>query len=196
MRKLIVILPVLALLAFSNAYSQAVSAAPSQGGKALLFEFSGLSNLGANAYEGGIGGKYFLSDQTALRVMLLFGMSNHNNASGNGTKDDSVQFGLSAGLEYHFPISTSVSPYVGGGIYAASGDIKNSNFHGVTKGTYTTLGVGVAAGVEYFFNKNISLAGEYQFGLSATNSTGTGVPSQQDLTLGFQTADLTLGVYF
>jgi len=195
MRRLIILLPVSMLLMFANGQSQTTNF-PSVDNKAVLFDFSGLSNLGANNYEGGIGGKYFLTDQMALRVMLLFDLYNHTNASGSGTKDDSVQFGLMAALEYHFPISTSVSPYVGGGLFAMSGDIKSSSPYGEVKGSTTTLGVGAIAGFEYFFNKNISLAAEYQFGLSATNSTGTGVPSEQELDLGFQTANLTLGVYF
>ena len=40
--------------------------------KALLFEFSGLDNLGANSYNGGIGGKYFIDNRMAIRGSLQF----------------------------------------------------------------------------------------------------------------------------
>ena len=188
MQRLIILLPVLILLTFSNVQSQTTDA-PSNGSKALLFDFAGLSNLGANAYNGGIGGKYFLSDQTALRAMLLFGLDNRSLA---GAKNDDVQFGLSAGLEYHLPISTHVSPYVGGLLTAKTEDTK------MTGATSTSTSVGAAgiAGVEYFFNKTISLAAEYQFGLTATNTTQSPGDTQQELQVGFQTANLALGVYF
>lgn len=188
MRRLIILLSVLTLLAFSNAQSQTMDST-SGGSKALLFDFAGLSNLGANAYNGGIGGKYFFSDQTALRAMLLFGLDNRTFA---GAKNDDIQFGLSAGLECHLPISTHASPYVGGILTAKTEDTK------MTGATSTSTSVGVAgiAGVEYFFNKNISLAAEYQFGLTATNTTQSPGSTQQELEIGFQTANLTLGVYF
>ncbi len=188
MQRLIILVFTLTLLAFPIARSQ-TTVVPSKGSKALLFDFAGLSNLGANAYNGGIGGKYFLSDQTALRAMLLFGLDNRSLA---GAKNDNIQFGLSAGLEYHLPISTNASPYVGGMVTAKSEDTK------ITGATSTSTSAGVAgiAGVEYFFNKNISLSAEYQFGLTAMNTTQSPGSTQQELEIGFQTANLTLGVYF
>jgi len=188
MRRLIILLPVLIFLAFADAQSQTTNV-PSNGSKALLFDFAGLSDLGANAYNGGIGGKYFLSDQMALRAMLLFGLDNRTFA---GAKNDDIQFGLSAGLECHLPISAHVSPYLGGMLIAKTEDTKMT---GATS-TSTSVEVGGIAGVEYFFSKNISLAAEYQFGLTATNTTQSPGSTKQELQIGFQTADLTLGVYF
>ncbi|MGO9482613.1 MAG: outer membrane beta-barrel protein [Candidatus Kryptoniota bacterium] len=188
MRKLIILLPVLTSLAFSNAQSQTTDST-SVGSKALLFDFAGLGNLGANAYNGGIGGKYFFSDQTALRAMLLFALDNRTFA---GAKNDEIQFGLGAGLECHLPVSTHVSPYVGCLLTATSEDTRMT---GATS-TATSVGAAAVAGVEYFFNKNISLSAEYQFGLTATNTTQSPGSTQQELEIGFQTANLTLGVYF
>ena len=40
--------------------------------KALLFEFSGFDNLSANSFNGGIGGKYFIKSNMAIRGGLQF----------------------------------------------------------------------------------------------------------------------------
>jgi opacity protein-like surface antigen len=92
--------------------------------KAVLFEFSGLATLGAGAFNGGFGAKYFLTDVLALRGSLQFSTASQTitpatpPGSGQVETDGSssaTQFGLSAAAEYHL-LKTRVSPYVGGGI--------------------------------------------------------------------------------
>ncbi|MFZ1082168.1 MAG: outer membrane beta-barrel protein, partial [Candidatus Kryptoniota bacterium] len=141
MRRLIILLSVFTLLAFSGVQAQSVKSdsagckssccepshlgggfkmlAPSEGSKAFLFDFSGLSDLGANAYMGGIGGKYFLSNQVAVRAMLEFGLhdSTAKETEGANYTVDETMFGIEGAIEYHLPISSRVSPYVGGGVY-------------------------------------------------------------------------------
>lgn len=174
----------------------------SAGDKALLFNFSGLSTLNLGAYQGGIGGKYFLSDGMALRGMLLFGMDNNTTKGTAGftdATDNTLSFGIGGGLEYHLPVSSSVSPYLGGVLQfiTSSNTVTPSVFTGgtatSTKTSQTNFGIGGVAGVEYFFNKNISLSAEYQFGISFANQTN---PDMNTLQLGFQTAGLTFAVYF
>lgn len=174
----------------------------SQGNKAVLFNFSGLSNLGLGAYDGGIGGKYYISDGLAVRGMLNLLVNNQTTkgaANFTDATDNTFGFGLGAGLEYHLPLASKVSPYFGGvlSFMTTAETITPSVFTGTvatsTKTTSTGFGLGALMGVEYFFNQNISLAAEYQFGLLYDSRTN---PSTDEMTVGFQTAGLTLAVYF
>ncbi len=174
----------------------------SAGDKALLFNFSGLGTLNLGEYQGGIGGKYFLSNGMAVRGMLLLGVNNTTNKGSAGftdATDNIFSFGLGAGLEYHLPIASSVSPYLGGALTFTTSSEKYtpSVFTGGTattaKTSATSFGIGAIGGVEYFFNQNISLSAEYQFGLSVVSKTN---PDVSQMMLGFQTAGLTFAVYF
>lgn len=174
----------------------------SAGDKAVLFNFTGLSTVNLGAYQGGIGGKYFLSDGVALRGMFLFGMDNKTTKGAAGFTDETdntMSFGIGGGLEYHLPLASRVSPYFGGqlSVSTSSETYTPSVFTGGTassvKSTSTSFGFGAIAGVEYFFNQNISLAAEYQLGV-AFNSFSN--PNSSELKLGFQTAGLTFAVYF
>jgi opacity protein-like surface antigen len=174
----------------------------SAGDKALLFNFSGLGTLNLGEYQGGVGGKYFLSDGMAVRGMLLLGVNNITNKGSAGftdATDNTFSFGLGGGLEYHLPLASSVSPYLGGAISFTTSSEKYtpSVFTGGTattsKTSATSFGIGAIGGVEYFFNQNISLSAEYQFGLSVVSKTN---PDVSQMMLGFQTAGLTFAVYF
>ncbi len=195
------VLAIVLCLAIPSANAQPSNAA-SAGNKALLFNFSGLGTLNLGEYQGGIGGKYFLSNGTAVRGMLLFGIDNQTNKGAAGftdATDNKFSFGLGGGLEYHMPLASSVSPYLGGGLFftTSSETYTPSVFVGgtatSTKTSQTAFGLGAIGGVEYFFNSNISLSAEYQFGVTFTNQTN---PDVSNFQLGFQTAGLTFAVYF
>ena len=64
-----------AAMAVSSATAQDFATSIGQGSKAILFTFNGLSALGAGSYNGGIGGKFFLSPALALRAGLQFANS-------------------------------------------------------------------------------------------------------------------------
>ncbi|MGB7568212.1 MAG: outer membrane beta-barrel protein [Chitinivibrionales bacterium] len=92
--------------------------------KAVLFSFDGLSTLRANAFDGGFGAKYFLTDVLALRGSLQFSTASQTitpaTPPGPGQvetdgSNSATQLGLSVAAEYHL-LKTRVSPYVGGGI--------------------------------------------------------------------------------
>ena len=92
------------------------------GSKAVLFSFSGLSNLGANNFEGGAGMKYFLTSPMALRGALMVNASGSTIPANPNTGEvgidgstSSTTFGIEAALEYHLT-TTRVTPYFGGGI--------------------------------------------------------------------------------
>lgn len=191
MRRIIFFLFTVTLLGIVSARAQSLTLA-ARGDKAFLFDFAGFD---LNGYMGGIGGKYFLLDQLAFRGMLQFGIDNHTMNTNPETTDNTIGFGIGAALEYHLPLSSSVSPYLGGGL-SFTMTTNKQNQYAETKTTDLGFGVGVLAGVEYFFNQNLSLAGEYQFGFSASSTKETGLVNRSTLQLGFQSAGLTLAVYF
>ncbi len=194
MHRSIILLSLLTLFAVSGVVSQTLKP-PSGGNKALLFNFVGLSTISLDAYQGGIGGKYFLSDALALRAMLQLSVNDQTAKTTPQETNNTLGFGIGGALEYHLPLSSSVSPYLGGGLSVSMATNKQ-NQYAETKTTDLAIGVGVLAGVEYFFNQNLSLAGEYQFGFSASSTTQTGSADRSTLQLGFQTAGLTLAAYF
>lgn len=193
MRKTIIVLLVITFSTALTSRAQTLNVAQ-QGDKAVLFNFVGLSNLGLNGYNGGIGGKYFISDGMAVRGMLLLGIDNSTTNSTPQFSTDRLDFGIQGGLEYHLPLASRISPYVGG-ILSFESNATTTN-PGANKNSSTSFRLGAIGGIEYFFNSNISLSAEYQFGFTSTNNTTSGAPGNDQFQLGFQTAGLTLAAYF
>lgn len=153
------------------------------GSKAVLFTFNGLSNLGAGAYNGGIGAKYFLSNPMAIRAALQFATVHAGvpAASDSGT-DGSVsvtQLGISGGVEYHLSMNR-LSPFVGAILGFSTASTKSVSSTNSPKDTVITIknnengemkypaGTGInlnaIGGAEFFITKELSLSAEYQFG--------------------------------
>lgn len=96
--------------------------APYSGWTALLFSFDGLSFIRAGNFDGGIGGKIYVSYDLAFRGVLRFttasGTTPANPPAGQTGTDGEVsatQFGVSAAVEYHVR-KGHVSPYAGVGV--------------------------------------------------------------------------------
>jgi len=162
-----------------------VTPANGAGSKAVLFTFSGLSFLGAGAFNGGIGAKYYLTDPIALRASLQFLTASATilpSAAGQSNGSSSAtRFGLTAAAEYHF-LKTRVSPYAGAGLnfaltstnhiapYTTTSKVTTKNlrtgetFNGTTYVGGYTFGINGLGGIEFFITKDISLAAEYQLG--------------------------------
>ncbi len=181
------------VLMFSVSAAQETSIAPSA--KALLFSFSGLANLGANEFQGGIGGKYFLSNDMALRGSLQIASASQtvpaNPPAGLPGQDGStsaLQLGLSGILEYHLTTKSRVSPYIGGGIGVSytttesknavvggglqttvKNDAAGENIGGMNFAAGFAFSIGAVAGVEFFATKELSISAEYMLGFE-TNS--------------------------
>jgi opacity protein-like surface antigen len=178
-------IPIISIILLSLATVSAAQDHPQffrKGSKALLFEFSGLSELGANAFNGGIGGKYFLDNKMAIRGGLQYMNLNEdipNQGSGgiDGTRQAN-RFGLSAAVEIHFDTSR-VNPYFGGGasfsITSTESRTAADNFlnqiiikndqngeFGYYGGSQFSLFA--MLGIEVFILDNLSLAAEYRFG--------------------------------
>jgi len=182
MRYLTLILIVFSLLA-SPLFAQQNKPFFEKGSKAVLFEFQGFDNLGANSFNGGIGGKYFIQPKLAIRGGVQFASISEDipfqGTNGIDGEASATQFGIFGAVEYHLD-TARVSPYLGGGLgvsftstesKSAEADpvdqvtIKNNRngqfgYFGGTE--FTLFGI---AGVEIFIIKNLSLAAEYRLGL-------------------------------
>jgi hypothetical protein len=161
------------------------------GSKALLFTFSGLSNLGAAAFNGGVGCKFFFAEQMAIRGNLIFTTSHESlpfsgTTAGTDGSRSGTEFGIGAALEY-FLAKARLSPFVGGGFglgfasttqksaYATGGTqttIENAAtaVNGITYTPGTKFNINGLGGAEFFFTKEISLALEYQLGYFLTSA--------------------------
>lgn len=183
---------------------------------------SGLSNLGIGLYQGGIGIKHWRSNDVAWKARVGFGLTDtFYPAQFQGMTDAKIKqanFSLSLGSEFHFAQTSKFSPYFYTGVgvstsvttYYYSVNITNPSPGTITKKrtTTTSLGLDGAIGLEYLFNKHLSLATEYQVSLSYqfyrekwTVSPGSGPthPITHDsdtFNIGTRTSSLILTVYF
>jgi outer membrane protein W len=185
------------------------------GDEALLFSFSGLSNLGVGNYGGGIGAKYYFQDDMAFRGSLGFnwsGSTQKDNAASNPGPDDkttNMSFSLMPGIQSNIATNGSVVAYVGAsaGFWWSSSTRENAGHVSGTKtvNTSTSFGIGGFAGFEWFAWDNISLGGEYNLmlniGSSSNEVTSGGTTTKTDgpstMGLGFGSSGaLTAAVYF
>ncbi len=171
----------LILLIVQTAFTQEKKYVTSKGATALLFTFNGLNNLNLLNYRNGIGIKYFLQPNLALRIGIQFrGLSEttpanpDTNQYGVDGEYSSNTFGLSGAMEWHLK-NQRISPFVGGGLnfFLTSSEEKElvvwykSNPGLITRTTTKTsggisYGVFALAGVEVFITRSVSLTGEYQ----------------------------------
>lgn len=210
---------VLTILVLSSGFANADDGKPmtASGNRAILFSFSGLSTMGANGLFGvgspysitlpeganvnpssfynsvvpGIGMRWYLANNMALRGGIGFGTFSQTKKSSTTGNSDETQsgllFGIQALAEWHMTPIGGVSPYFGGGINVAlsSATIKPSEPSGTTAefdASGTQFGIAGVAGFEWFFTNAMSLGGEYQLGLGLTSGSETikasGVPDQ------------------
>lgn len=169
--------------------------------KALSFGFNG---------SGVIGGKAWISDQSAL-TLSLGGTTNSSRVEAADTSsldDEYTQFSLSVtvGLERHFDLGLGFSPYVTGGVSAGYG--RSVSRSGTTTYSYefksnsTDLGLRAGVGVEYWLVPRVSLAGQqllsagYSFGSRTNGSAGALRQDTGAFSMGLGTSSLILSVYF
>jgi opacity protein-like surface antigen len=192
MKKIVVVVAALSLLA---AVTQAQDVVPnvSGGSKALLFSFNGLAYLGAGDFEGGLGAKYFLSSDLAVRAGLSFGTASQTiptnptpPSTGTDGSRSATMFGVAAGVEFH-PGKGRVSPYFGAAAQFSTTSteyksaevgnppnpqtsVKNrttgETINGTTYNGRTDISVYGIAGVEFFLYKELSIAAEYRLGFT------------------------------
>jgi hypothetical protein len=195
MKRLVSLLLVLFLIA---GVTYAGDALTSKGDKALLFQFSGLSNLGATAYGSatknipiqdytynftmyGLGMKYYFADDFAGTGALLFGMNSTTTkaavAGDADTKDSKMGFGLDLGLKSNMMKSGPFVAFIGGGInFVFFSGTYEPQAYDPTKndkyeGSAIDFGLNGLVGFEYFIYDRISLGAEYRLGF--TTSSGS-----------------------
>jgi opacity protein-like surface antigen len=194
---------------------QAAEINTTAGSKALLFGFNGLANLGLNAYNGGFGARYYISDGMAVRPGVTLGYSSATTKGGTGFSDlvsSNSNLGLNVVVEKHLQGPKSISPYVGGGL----GFSLNSNttefslpvvpdvgdlLKQTTSGTDFRLFLVV--GFEWGLTESLTLGGEYSaglgFGSSSRESERQSEPTVKDneisnMSLGLGVASVFLAV--
>ncbi|MCK5087685.1 MAG: outer membrane beta-barrel protein [Melioribacteraceae bacterium] len=197
------------------------------GSTALVFTYTPFqSNLGAlpatsvpiydgnDLYEmtlGGIGLKYFLSNQISLVASLAFGSESfEQEIATNETEETSGSFfGIAVDVNYHLPNLYSISTYFGANINIGSLSADETHTLGtsVTKSEYSSssFGFGLNIGFDWFFTSGMSLGGKYTFGYrsfsepemtysSGTSSTTEKGPSSSAFGVGVGT--IVLSVHF
>lgn len=183
--------------------------------RAIAFTLNQLSLDGLN---GGVGGRFFIGPQTALRVGANLHIESTEDIA-EGTSDfgrSAFGTGVSFLAEWHSATYRRVSPYMGAGFGVdfsafsttrdfAAGAITQERF----KGTGLDFSVDVALGVEVFLGRSVSLAGEHLIGAdivltdterrqSFRDDTPTQVDTQEGRSFNFGTGTsrLMLSVYF
>ena len=193
MKKLLAIVGILVVMT-ALTYGQEFVSSQAPGAKALLFQFQGLDNLNANAYAGGLGMKFFLSEYLALRTVVNINYDTYSepyydraNPTQTGTDYESNSFGIGVGaaIEYHLT-KGRLTPYIGAGVqfYTLSTEELEAVPSGTTQpkvengymdpatgdivpNASTSIGVVLLIGGEYYITNGLSLSAEYQIGLKA-----------------------------
>ena len=167
------------------------------GASNLMFTFGGLSSLAAGPIitatgggtgnagiqVAGVGYRYFLANELALRGTLGLVMSSTTAKSSSTGFSDHTSSGtgvmIGAAVEKHMAAASSVSAHMGALVGFLLGSSKDTPSHASGQSdastTYkgTDLSLAVYAGAEWFFNSAMSLGAEYQFGFVTSSSTST-----------------------
>ncbi|MFH1197729.1 MAG: outer membrane beta-barrel protein [bacterium] len=162
---------------------------PAPSGRANLFDLTYYSDgYSVQFYDvqlGGVGFKYFVTDQISLTGSFCFG-SNTNDwedtfessgtwGSHDQTYTDEITmtvFGFSLDADYHLRHLYNISPYLGLNINYASAsaegsytdDVDDPPFERKLDFSGSSFGIGFNIGFEWFFTEGLSLGGKYMLG--------------------------------
>jgi hypothetical protein len=139
------------------------------------------TTTGGNTVMPGVGAKFFVSDNTALRVALAFRLYEDgkedvgNSTIGGPGKSQRNTTGINFGGEYHFRPLYSTSPYLGALVSFVTDNFKRTytpagGSQSVTNLKSTSFGVGAVVGFNWFFTRGLALGGEYTLGFTSTSS--------------------------
>jgi hypothetical protein len=160
------------------------------GSAAFLFTISGLGTFGIGApaigmnagVQSGVGMKYFVSDDLALRILLALATTSQDSTI--STQESSqTNYGVGVGIEYHFRPLYSTTPYVGAVVGFAGTSNKSTNDGVTTTVSGTQFSIAAIAGFDWFFTRGIAAGAEMGLGF-ATNSGSTEVGSSSTDTNG------------
>jgi len=181
-----------------------------KGKRSLLFNFNGL-NL--TAYQGGFGFKIWTSENTAFVHVLKIGVFKDKRGKTeytNGRDFLRNNIGVELGMEKHFYTSKHFSPYWGiylgvDYFYERTKFIPSSSSGGnesIRKNRSFQISPMISIGAEYFLNKRISLAAQYNliasYAFIKDKTISNDTERVQDITqlsLKNNSAYLTLSIY-
>jgi len=182
-----------ALLIAAVAGTSAWAQKTKEGDKAWLFTLSGLSNLGVDGYNGGLGLLYYLNDDLGLTVGLGFSTSSTTTKAPAGSggadeKESSLGLTLSPGVRFNLASSGPVVGYAGVGVLVGISSETTENPNHVSgdkvETSSTSIGAGVTVGAEWFAWSNVSLGASYSLAFTTssgkTKTTSGGTTTEQD----------------
>ncbi|MCS6990090.1 MAG: porin family protein [Chloroherpetonaceae bacterium] len=203
----------------SRADAQDITAKTKRDDAALLFQFSGFGNLatgGLGAVEtpkdasgasvivmNGVGGKFFMAENLALRAALTFARESASQPRSRNVAEFSettTSVGIEIGAEAHLH-NKRLSPYFGGLVGYGNGSFSRKQGGVEVSAKRSGFGIAAIAGAEFFLFEQVSLAAEYRAVFqrsSASNSlsSGTVVDAPAQTKIGFYSQGfLTLGLY-
>ena len=190
-----------------------------RGQDGIILAVRGSWDIGVGTIEGGIGYKYWISDRLAIKSFLTFGKTDttivyYNNGHPPEQRFREKSFSLLTGIENHFWNRGRLSFFYGGGILFKTSSSKIDytpydhlkEIKGV-RSNKNIFGIQSTLGVEYFFNKRLSLSGQYQIDFSIEKGSQKYIlvgepevtqPRKQKITtwnLGISTSALILTIY-
>ena len=163
------------------------------GSAAFLFTLQGLGTFGigapsVNGMMSGVGAKWFVANDIALRVLLGLSSSQTPSLLADTNKAlTTTGIGIGVGGEYHFRPFYSTSPYVGGqvGFTSISSDVDVNR--GVIESDKTTsFSVTAIAGFDWFFTRVLAIGAEMGLGFISKGGTtifGASKTSTSNITL-------------
>lgn len=189
-----------------------------EGSRSLVFTYTPFqSNLGSlpagyvqkpeggnysDLQIGGIGFKYFVSDQISLLGSLGFGSESTTVENENSkTEISTTYFGISVDADYHLPDLYSINTYFGANINIGTLSREETYTNNSVDYSSSSFGIGLNIGFDWFFTEGISLGGKYALGFSSfsepetrTDSNVTNGPSSSFIGTGVGT--IVLSVHF
>ncbi|MFC1493207.1 hypothetical protein ACFL6O_04545 [candidate division KSB1 bacterium] len=209
MNRIIVILAVTLLFSDLNAQDKENKTYEGfKGRKALCFSIDGLD---LDAYNGGVGGKKWISDDFVLFASLniAYSKTEDKNSNPNDYNTDSYSYGVSAGFEKHFSLSKRQSPFLG---LSIGNKLKNTETNSMINNVGNSedninsrfYECDFIGGMEFLLSRDISLSAQYNIGLIytklTTNHTIDDVvlsnSENSKTTFGINSVLLTLSFYF
>lgn len=139
----------------------------------LLFDLSGLDNVGLNSFDGGLGFRYYFLDGFTIRPNYSYSSQTSANLyeTNDGSVYDSERYSFDLVIEKHFSIGEKFVPYLGLGYsfgeltneetYYFDSDPEIGQFKGrrSTSESHSVLGL---LGVQWQAYGNFSLGCEYR----------------------------------
>lgn len=196
----------LLVVAFAAVGTIAFAQKPTSGNKTVEIGLSSVigtpvsANNPAGVPVGVLKGRYFMSDNMAIRGSFGVGMGSTTTTAANTeeTVTKTTGFAIGAGIEKHLAGTSKLSPYIGAelGFGIASGSTEITNFGGTAGDKQTTTGGGTSnlrlnamLGADYWIVEKVYIGAE--LGMTLFGSS-TVADTEIETTAGGATAKVTV----